>query len=182
MAGKEIADILNRFFEEQGWELTASEGEDFEYMYSESEVHFQITETPTLQGIWFDDWVRSKPDGTDPYIKPGMPGPGLGLKNYPGNFIMSILHEVGHYNLDNDYTDPSDYKGDPNLQKCIRWSNKNKDNLDGNKQSDCLIYFNCPEEREATQWAVDWLEKPKNQEALDNLKSELSEFVPIACM
>ena len=71
----------------------------------------------------------------------------IGLKYNHPTFIMSLLHEVGHHKR-------GDIKNPNNMLNITQY--KNKFNKKLKKELDLLIYYNIPDEYEASKWAVEF--------------------------
>ena len=71
----------------------------------------------------------------------------IGLKYNQPTFIMSLLHEIGHHKM-------GDIKNPNNMLNITQY--KNKFNIKSKEELDLLIYYNIPDEYEASKWAVDF--------------------------
>lgn len=71
----------------------------------------------------------------------------IGLKHDHPTFIMSLLHEVGHHRK-------GDIKNPSNMLNITQY--KDKFNLKSKEELDLLIYYNIPDEYEASKWAVEF--------------------------
>lgn len=69
----------------------------------------------------------------------------LGLQSNADVFMVSFFHELGHHETLDDFEDEV-------LDYCL----DTKDSL-GTTDEDCRLYFDLPDERAATKWAVDFI-------------------------
>ena len=77
-------------------------------------------------------------------------------------YLLSLLHEIGH----SETVDYFDYDDDTNLRQIC--------NMLEPKEA-APLYFALPMENDATDWAIDFLQK--NQISLQKLDSELQKYV-----
>lgn len=92
------------------------------------------------------------------------------------NFILSLLHEVGHYKANDEiYGDIYNF--------CIEEKRRIKEEIEkSEKESDIIKlsyeYFNLPDEIMATQWAINYMRKhPKRVKKLwKNINNAIQEF------
>lgn len=142
----EITNILNNFFEEEGIECTCEVALDFAYYYTTDVITYSLVTTETTDRL-FTQFAQDN-----------------GLEYDCGIFLLSLLHEVGHY-----YTiDEVDEKTE---RKCERIKSK----LSENKEEDCLKYFALDDEIIATEWAIDYINN--NREKLEILSKKLQEAI-----
>lgn len=92
------------------------------------------------------------------------------------NFILSLLHEVGHYKANDEiYGDIYNF--------CIKEKKRIKEEIEkSEKESDIIKlsyeYFNLPDEIMATQWAINYMRKhPKKiQKMWKNIDNAIQKF------
>ena len=70
----------------------------------------------------------------------------LGLEYYFPTFIMSLLHEVGHHKTLGNINNYSKMIDITKYKKLF--------NINSRKELDLLIYYNVPDEYEASKWAI----------------------------
>lgn len=128
----EIDNILNKFLVENDFDCYAELGEDFAYYDAKSLITYALI-IPVDNDKWFFEYATS-----------------LGLKYDCGNFILSFFHEIGHsetLHLLEDEEEEEIWKVKNNLTFEEFEKSKEKAN----------IYFDLPDEKLATQWAVDYI-------------------------
>lgn len=75
-----------------------------------------------------------------------------GLSYDCGSFLASFFHEIGHYYTNNWLT-----------KKELKYCDKAKENLNGMKEEDNLLYFSLLDETLATDWAIDYINENKSK-------------------
>lgn len=130
---------LNNFLRQFG--VVAHYGNDFQWYIDTNKIEW-CEVTKDMQKI--DKVFKS-------YLKKE-----LGLKYNCNDFIISILHEVGHYFTDNTLT-----------YNQAKYCDKIKEELDSRQDEltieDFILYFNLIDERKASQWAVDYINNHKKE-------------------
>lgn len=125
---KQMDRVINKFFKTVGAnDLAARMGTDFCYYYYENVVDYSIIVSERMDRM-FMDFAKS-----------------IGLKVECGVFILSLLHEVGHH-MTIDEIDDDVYK----------YCEDVKANLTDSDE-DVMTYFNLPDEKIATEWAIDYI-------------------------
>lgn len=92
------------------------------------------------------------------------------------NFILSLLHEVGHYKANDEiYGDIYNF--------CIKEKKRIKEEIEKSEKVSDIIklsyeYFNLPDEIMATQWAINYMRKhPKKiQKMWKNIDNAIQKF------
>jgi hypothetical protein len=139
----EINDIINEFLEP--FELTAELGTDFDYCYFEDKIHYALAVGDVSSKLFLENAAARFPD-----IQADV-------------FLWSLLHEVGHSETLDDLEDGVE-------ELCM----ETKEELDAHVEdwsieSRYQIYFNCPDEKAATDWAGNYMmENPEEIAAFWN--------------
>ena len=145
-------DLLNKkleeFFSKYDIELTFRVGEEFAYFYEKDVVNYSLT-TLGKQDVYFKKFFHK----LDNRIKD------IDI------FMLSLLHEVGHFCTLEDIIDDDLYEQEQRV----------KETLDGSKKTDNYIYFSLPSEMAATLWAIDFI--IENSEELSVLWTELQNHI-----
>ena len=133
---------------------------DTEYSYLDRIVYFKLTKG-TLEDEWFKNFILER----------------FGYKvEFP--FVISILHEIGHYKtLDELYENNTLYNFCNSEKKRIKKEMETEEGTDRACQLE-FEYFNLPDEIIATAWAVNWAKKhPKKVRKMwKNCQRALMEF------
>lgn len=145
-ATERITDIIDAFLEK--FNLTSFLGTDFGYYRSSDEVEYPVVITERFEKLWGDHLNRRF-------------GAEMNVKEIP-IFVWSILHEVGHSQTDNYFTD-----------EAKQIFEEYKQNLDGENDEDTEEYYNIPEEALATLWAFQYIQA--NREEVMDLSILLAE-------
>ena len=120
----EIDNIINEFLGQ--FDCTATIGTDFEYIYTESLIHYTFVVSGKSEIQFMNSINRCNPKVTCDI------------------FLWSILHELGHHETIDDLTDDDAYIS--YWIKCM----VNEKLMDENE------YYDCPDEKAATEWAVSY--------------------------
>lgn len=91
-----IDKVINTFFEEEGFEVTATLGTDFAYWYADSYINYALVVSERMDNLFLA------------YAKE------LGLKVDCGIFLLSLFHELGHHETMDLLEDEDFYQGDKN--------------------------------------------------------------------
>lgn len=118
----------------------------FKYLTDEFEyVNAQITEEIVFYHINWNFLSSDMHEKLFPkYLK------FIGLKYDFPVFVMSLLHEVGHHKV-------GEIKNPFNMINIVQY--KERFDLENNQELELLIYYNVPDEYEASKWAVDFANK-----------------------
>lgn len=109
------------------FEATAFAGYDFAYFYKKSEIMYSFVTDARMDKLFM---LNAK---------------NLGLKCKIDTFLLAFLHELGHHEtLDQIEDQEADYSRD--VKKTLTSTDE-----------DCIIYFNLPDERAATEWAINYI-------------------------
>jgi len=111
-------------------------GKEYEYNRVHKTIQFKLTED-TLEDVWFKEFISD-------FFKYNVEIP----------FMISMLHEVGHYKTDNDIDDEIYLKGIATKER-IEEEMQLATDYDECKKLE-FEYFGIPEEFLATQWAVQY--------------------------
>ena len=151
-----INNVLNEFLAE--FDITAELGTDFAYWYASGKITYSLV-LPEGQDYFMNNFNRLAPD----------------IKCDP--FLASFLHEVGHNETldwieeaEEAYCDIMKKGLEKKLDKCIG-DPKKKEELH-------QIYFDLPDEYEATMWAIEYMREnaEKVAEFWNKLQSAILEF------
>lgn len=125
---EKLNDFMNKWFAENGFEITFEIGSDFGYY-------------PTSKII---DWslavVDDGMEGLDRIAKAIIPN-----IDYLDNFILSIFHEIGHHETIKSLS-MTDYSKSQRAKKRISQNKTRKGK-----------YYSLPDEYKATEWAVNYI-------------------------
>ena len=108
------------------FDCTATIGADFEYIYAENLIHYAFIVSDKSEIQFMNSVNRCNPKVTCDI------------------FLWSILHELGHHKTIDDLTDNDVY-----ISNWIKYMIDEKC-IDENE------YYNCPDEKAATEWAVSY--------------------------
>lgn len=148
-----ISEILNDYLSEHNFDCYAELGTDFAYWDGESKITYALV-TPTQQDEWFKEYAES-----------------VGLEYDCGNFVLSFFHELGHeetnYIIDEDEEQEIMEEKDRMCADC-GFSDREK----------AMYYFQLPDEKLATQWAVEYINSNYDdiKELVDKLAPAVVDF------
>jgi hypothetical protein len=132
MDTKILDEKLEKFFNNEGFDVRVSSNKDFAYEYATSTVYYSFL-VPKMGGELHKKYALAH-----------------GLEYDCGSFFLGLLHEVGHhFTLDDLEEDEEEY--------CM----KTKKKLHGESVEDNFIYFDLPDEKLATEWAINYINKNK---------------------
>lgn len=106
---------------------------EYSYIFESESVTFKVTET--IEDKWFMDFIKERFDYETE------------------NFIISLLHEIGHHKA-NDEIEGDIYNFCTNEKERITKELENENITDERVKELEFQYFNLPDEIMATQWAV----------------------------
>ena len=127
---KEIDNIINEFLEP--FELTAELGTDFDYCYFEDKIHYSLVISDTSSKLFMENAEKRFPNV------------------HADIFLWSLLHEIGH----SETLDDLDSKTE---KLCIEIKNDLNEHTDWPTETRHMIYFDCPDEKAATDWAGEYM-------------------------
>ena len=110
-------------------------GTEYSFSWINESISFKITEG-TIEDIWFLEFVKNR----------------FGIE--PQSFIISILHEVGHYRA-NDEIEGAIFDFCMTEKNRISAEMQTADEVRSKELE--FEYFNLPDEIMATQWAVNYI-------------------------
>lgn len=142
----EITNILDNYLEENEFECSTEIGLDFAYYYAESKIVYSLVTTEKTDRL-FMEFAKAN-----------------GLKVDCGIFLFSFFHELGH-------NETIDFLDDKVEKKC----RKIKETLREDNEEDCKKYFSLADEKEATMWAVDYINN--NIEKIEKLAKNLQKAI-----
>lgn len=135
------------------WDCSARVGTEFAYFYLTNEISWSLLVT----------------EDADKYFQSFL------NKNFPDitadTFIWSLLHEVGHHETIDDWTEEEQEFFDSEKERIdeLYRQSTNKDLS--------YLYFNLPDEYAATCWAADYIRE--NPEEIEALLEELREVAKV---
>lgn len=131
------------------FELTVFAGTDFAYYHSSSTIEYAFVVSERMDNLFMKNAKR------------------LGLKHNVDTFLLSLLHEVGH----NETIDDLD---DAIYNYCLDI----KEMLDADCDEDVYTYLNLFDEKEATLWAIDYINNHTEEieELWNKLQPAILEF------
>ena len=133
-ATNEITIFLDKWLEEHNFDLTTRFELEFGFYRDINIIAYSLLTTERTDRL-FTEYANS-----------------LGHTYNTGIFVLSFLHEVGHYMTDDEVSD-EEYNF---CELCKNMMNNRCP--DGNfSDTDIKYYFNLSIERRATQWAVDYI-------------------------
>lgn len=121
-------------------------GTDFYYYYKQNKIEYSVLVSERMDKLFLN------------YAKT------IGLEKEIPIFILSLLHEIGHSKTYDTLT-PEE----------VELSQATKAILDGEKDQDCFEYFNTPEEKIATEWAIEFINNNYNR----LIKWYNNNFIPV---
>ena len=133
--------VLNKFLKKQGFDCVARKDDYFFYEYSKSTICFTVKSDERMDRLFREFAVR------------------LGLAIECGDFLLAFFHELGHHET-MDLLEEEDYIFSQDVKGTLTASDK-----------DCEIYFNLPDEIEATLWAINYINA--NEEIIKKLKKSV---------
>ena len=142
---EKLEKVINNFLVPFG--LTGSFDTDFSYYYGEDKVTFSLI-IPKYANQYFQEFVNS-----------------IGADIEVDIFLVSLLHEVGHSETYDDLDDMEIAYSD-DIKAEIREELFAGVTEDRKKQL-YFKYFNLPDERAATEWAIEYLKANAVQITLD---------------
>lgn len=125
-----ITNEIQQFFNENGLNYTVIIDFDFGYYWETREVAYTLTLTERFDRLFQQFLTETYTDLTAPL------------------FIWSLFHEVGHGETDLLISDDL-------REECEDF----KDTLDGTDDTDTMKYYNCADERLATDWAHNYIKE-----------------------
>lgn len=125
-----INDIINEFLEP--FELTAEPGTDFDYYFLEDKIHYALVVGDTSSKLFMEDAEARFPDA------------------HADVFLWSLLHEVGHSETLDDLEDGVE-------ELCMEIKSGLNEHMDWSSTTRHKIYFACPDEMAATDWAGEYI-------------------------
>lgn len=134
----------------------ASCGTEYSFCYADDSITYKITEG-AIDDIWFSEFVKER------------------FNLEAESFILSILHEVGHYKTNDEI------QGEI-FNFCTREKNRISAEIkDADEKLSKKLeweYFNLPDEIMATQWAVNYIQthKKKVQNMREKIRKALIKF------
>ena len=126
----EIDNIINDFLEPFG--LTTELGTDFDYCFVEDKVHYALVIEDTSSKLFMKNAEMRFPDV------------------HADIFLWSLLHEIGHSETLDDLEDGVE-------ELCMEIKEKLNEHTDWSAETRHMIYFNCPDEEAATNWAGEYM-------------------------
>lgn len=132
----EINNIINEFLEP--FELTAELGTDFAYSFLEDKINYALVIGDTSSKLFMENAEARFPDV------------------YADVFLWSLLHEVGHSETFDDLDDGVE-------ELCMEIKRELNEHLDWSNEHRHMIYFNCPDEKAATDWAGEYMMSHKDE-------------------
>ena len=145
MNTEKLSEILTDFLNSEEIDVEADYGLDFCYDYTESKVYYSFL-IPDRSGEWLMEFAKEH-----------------GLKYDCGSFFLSFFHEVGHH-LTIDLLDEDEEEYSSDMKKSL--SSTREDNF---------IYFNLPDEKIATEWAINYINN--NKEKLSELSLKIQPLI-----
>lgn len=124
------------------FEATAFAGTDFSYFYIDSSIEYTFVISERMDRL-FMEYAKS-----------------IGLKTKIDIFLLSFLHELGHHETLDEIDDDDE-----------EYSRLIKENLNSDNDDNCKIYFALPDEKMATEWAINYINN--NMDAIKNLWDQL---------
>ena len=115
---------------------------DFSYFYIDSSIEYTFVVSERMNRL-FMEYAKS-----------------IGLKTKIDIFLLSFLHELGHHETLDEIDDDDE-----------EYSRLIKENLNSDNDDNCKIYFALPNEKMATEWAINYINN--NTDAIKNLWDQL---------
>lgn len=132
----EINKVINEFLEP--FELTAELGTDFDYCFLEDKVHYALIVGDASSKLFMENAEARFPD------------------IHADVFLWSLLHEIGHSETLDDLDDGVE-------ELCIEIKRGLNGHTDWSIEHRHMIYFNCPDEMAATDWAGEYMMDHKDE-------------------
>ena len=126
----EINNIINEFLVPFG--LTAELGTDFDYCVLEDKIHYTLVVGDICSKLFIENVEARFPDV------------------HADVFLWSLLHEIGHSETLDDLNDGVEELCMEIKRELYRHQNWSIEDLHA-------IYFNCPDEKAATDWAGEYM-------------------------
>ena len=132
----EINNIINEFL--KPFELIAELGTDFDYCFLEDKIHYTFVVGDTSSKLFIKNAEKRFPNV------------------YADVFLWSLLHEVGHSETLDDLDDGVE-------ELCMEIKKGLNEHTDWSVEHRHMVYFNCPDEVAATDWAGEYMMNHKDE-------------------
>lgn len=148
-----ITKIINDFL--KPFDATAAMGSDFSYWYYDNKIQYTLVMPENSKDYFIENFHRLAPDiNCDA-------------------FLISILHELGHH-------ETLDLIDDKEYELCCDIKYELQEKIDGEvtEEEEAEIhqqYFNLPDEREATTWAINYIRE--HTEEVEKFWKKLSKAI-----
>lgn len=125
---KKLSRFIAKWCEENGFYVSIRYGADFAYYYRNDIVRYSFVTCKLQDELMKEFWALN------------------GLEYNCDIFLMSLLHEIGHYMTEDEWS----------AEESNNFTEMKKD-LDGNTREGNFAYWNVPDEYRATEWAIDFI-------------------------
>lgn len=146
-----INDIINEFLEP--FELTAEPGTDFCYYFLEDKIYYALAVGNTSAKLFMENAEARFPDA------------------HADVFLWSLLHEIGHSETLDDLEDDEEVR-------CMEIKRELSKHTDWSITRRHEIYFACPDEMAATDWAGEYIMNHVDELSIfwSNLQAAIQDF------
>ena len=132
----EINVLINEFLEP--FDLTAELGTDFDYCFLENKIHYALVVGDISSKLFIENAEVRFPEA------------------HADIFLWSLLHEIGHSETLDDLEDGVE-------ELCMEIKRGINEHTDWSIEHRHMIYFNCPDEYAATDWAGEYIITHNNE-------------------
>ncbi len=132
----EINVLINKFLEP--FDLTAELGTDFDYCFLENKIHYALVVGDISSKLFIENAEARFPEA------------------HADIFLWSLLHEIGHSETLDDLEDGVE-------KLCMEIKRGLNEHTGWSIEHRHTIYFNCPDEYAATDWAGEYIITHNNE-------------------
>lgn len=125
---KSFSRFVAKWCEENGFYVSIRYGSDFAYFWANDTIRYSFVTVAYQDELMKEFWFEH------------------GLKYECDIFLMSLLHEIGHYKTEDEWSNAESNRFAKMKTKC------DADTKEGN-----FAYWNVPDELKATEWAIDFI-------------------------
>lgn len=147
----EINVLINEFLEP--FDLTAELGTDFDYCFLENKIHYALVVGDISSKLFIENAEARFPEARADI------------------FLWSLLHEIGHSETLDDLEDGVE-------ELCMEIKRELSEHADWSIEHRHMVYFNCPDEYAATDWAGEYIIAHNNELAIfwNKLQKAINNF------
>ena len=132
----EINVLINEFLEP--FDLTAELGTDFDYCFLENKIHYALVVGDISSKLFIENAEARFPEA------------------HADIFLWSLLHEIGHSETLDDLENGVE-------ELCMEIKRGINEHTDWSIEHRHMIYFSCPDEYAATDWAGEYIITHNNE-------------------